>query len=82
MKIYLFNLETGIYLGEDFADEAAMKQIGYIIPPDATAIEPPQTGHGQAPVFNSKDQKWEIRSCQHRDIKEISHAGNCSIINM
>ena len=42
MKIYLFNPETGVYLGEDFADEALMKQDGYVIPPDATTIAPPE----------------------------------------
>jgi len=34
MKIYLFNPETGVYLGEDFADEALMKQGGYLVVPE------------------------------------------------
>ncbi len=52
MKIYLFNPETGVYLGEDFADEAPMQQGGYVIPPDATTIAPPRVERGQILVFN------------------------------
>ena len=40
MKIYLFNPETGVYLGEDFADDALMKQRGYVLPPGATTLAP------------------------------------------
>ena len=36
MKIYLFNLVTGAYLGEDFADEDPFKRGEYVIPDDAT----------------------------------------------
>ena len=60
MKIYLFNPETGVYLGEDFADEAPMKQGGYILPPDATTIAPPAVERGQVLVFNSAEERWEI----------------------
>jgi len=58
MKIYLFNPETGLYLGEDFADEAAMKQGVYILPPGATTIAPPEVERGQVLVFNSQAQYW------------------------
>jgi hypothetical protein len=79
MKIYLFDPETGIYLGEDFADEAPMKPGGYIIPPDVTTIPPPRGGQGQVPVFNCKEQKWEIRSLQHRDMKIAGDVAHCNI---
>ena len=61
MKIYLFNPETGVYLGEDFADEDPMNQGGYVIPPDATTIEPPAVERGQIPVFNRVEERWEVR---------------------
>ena len=61
MKIYLFNPETGVYLGEDFADEAPMKQGEYILPPDATTIAPPAIAHGQILVFNLAEECWEVR---------------------
>ena len=61
MKIYLFNPETGVYLGEDFADEAAMNGGGYILPPDATTIAPPQVERGQILVFNFAEKYWDVR---------------------
>ena len=61
MKIYLFNQETGFYLGEDFADEAPMERGKHVIPPDATTIAPPPVERGQIPVFNVAAQRWDIR---------------------
>ena len=61
MKIYLFNPETGAYLGEDFADEAPMKRGEYLVPPDATTIAPPAAWCGQVPVFSVAENRWEIR---------------------
>jgi hypothetical protein len=62
MKIYRFNPETGIYLGEDFADEAAMKRVDCVLPPDATANVPPQVEPGQILFFNVREKRWEVRS--------------------
>ncbi len=61
MKIYLFNPETGAYLGEDFADEAPPEGSSHLIPPDATTIAPPRFEHGQVPVFNAGEQRWEVK---------------------
>ncbi len=61
MKIYLFNPETGIYLGEDFADEAPMARGEYAIPADATTIPPPPAGLGEIPVFDAVARRWEVR---------------------
>jgi len=61
MKIYLFNPDTGIYLGEDFADDAAMKKGGYILPPDATTTAPPRVERGRILVFNFGEKRWEVR---------------------
>ena len=62
MKIYLFNPETGACLGEDFADEAAMKRGEYVIPPDATTIAPTEVEPGQMLFFDVREQRWEVRS--------------------
>lgn len=62
VKIYLFNQETGIYLGEDFADEASMQQGTFVVPPDATTIAPPEGGQGHIVVFDVVAQCWEVRS--------------------
>ncbi len=59
MKIYLFHPETGVYLGEDFADEGGS---GYVLPTDATTIAPPQVGPGQFPVFDAGEDRWDVRS--------------------
>ena len=62
LKIYLFNPETGVYLGEDFADESPMREGEYVIPPDATTIAPPEGGRGHILVFDIVAQCWEVRS--------------------
>ncbi len=59
MKIYRFNPETGIYLGEDFADETPLRRGVYTIPPDATTIAPPRIERGRVPVFDVAAQRWE-----------------------
>ena len=61
MKIYLFNPETGIYLGEDFADESTMTRNSFAVPPDATTIAPPQHERGEIPVFDAAAQRWDVR---------------------
>ncbi|MBI1919899.1 MAG: hypothetical protein HYS23_02350 [Geobacter sp.] len=62
MKIYLFDPETGVYLGQDFADAAAMERGKFVLPPDATTIAPPQVEPGQIPCFNPREGRWEVRS--------------------
>ncbi len=61
MKIYLFNPENGVYLGEDFADNMSLKSGRYSIPDDATTIPPPEVQRGEVPVFNRETGKWEVR---------------------
>ncbi len=75
MKIYLFNPESGVYLGEDYADEESMKSGPYRIPADATTIAPPGVGPGEAPVFNASEQRWEIRR-----IKDLHEKINGTIV--
>lgn len=62
MKIYRFTPETGVYLGEDFADEAPMERGAFALPPDATAIAPPEGGLGHILVFDVVAQCWEVRT--------------------
>ncbi len=60
MKIYLFNPENGVYLGEDFADQGSLKSGRYSIPDDATMIPPPEVKRGEVPVFNRETETWEV----------------------
>ena len=61
MKIYLFHPETGLYLGEDFADERAMQRGEYLVPPDATVVAPPPVQPGEMPVFDVGRQQWDVQ---------------------
>jgi hypothetical protein len=84
MKIYLFNPETGVYLGEDFADEAPMKQGEYVIPPDATTIAPREVERGWILVFNSAEESWEVRegSRIHRHHRQNREDGGVPDIHL
>jgi hypothetical protein len=70
MKIYLFNPETGVYLGEDFADEVPMERGAFVLPPDATTIAPPRVEPEQIPVFNAGEQRWEVRSSRRCSVPD------------
>jgi hypothetical protein len=65
MKTYLYNPETGVYLGEYFVDEDEahiMKRGSFVIPPEMTTIAPPEGGRGHKMVFDVDAQCWEVRS--------------------
>jgi hypothetical protein len=64
MKIYLFNSENGVYLGEDFSDEPFRAPDSGGLPEDATAIVPPEVGPGRLLVFNVKEQRWTTPTLQ------------------
>jgi hypothetical protein len=67
MKIYRFNQETGVYLGEDFADEMPLERGTFVVPPDATAVAPPQVEQWQILVFDVAEQRWEVRTHKMAD---------------
>lgn len=60
MKIYLFNPETGIYLGEDFVEDAPIFDSG--LPAGATAIAPPSFERREVPVFVEEENRWVLRA--------------------
>jgi len=60
MKIYLFHPETGIYLGEDFAEELSACRNEADLP-HATTIAAPPFRRGEVPVFVVAENRWEIR---------------------
>ncbi len=57
MKLYQYNMESGVYAGELFG-ESGIIQSGEGI----TAIAPPPYEQGQVPVFNLTHNRWEILS--------------------
>ena len=66
MKIYLFDTETGIYLGEDFADEGD-RPGEYRLPEGATTIAPPERADG-IPRFDPARQRWEVLLSPDRQV--------------
>jgi hypothetical protein len=60
MKIYLFNPDSGVYLGEDFSDDQPIGQDRCSLPSDATAIAPPPYKSGEVPVFRSAENRWRV----------------------
>jgi len=55
MKAYLFNSKNGLYEGETFEDAGMLQQEDGI-----TAVPPPDYGHGQVPVFDSRKKEWAV----------------------
>ena len=64
MKIYLFDVETGLYLGQDYADTSSVAGI-CDLPENATAIRPPEYGSDRVPVMNRQTMQWELRLKDH-----------------
>lgn len=62
MKIYLFCPETGLYQGEDFADDTSMKNEKTALPDGATTIAPPAYRPGEVPVFQVVEKRWKIKT--------------------
>ncbi|MBT1076685.1 hypothetical protein [Geobacter grbiciae] len=60
MKIYRFDTDTGVYLGEDFTDDPGRGVT--ILPSDSTTITPPQVEQGNTLYFNEREQRWEVRT--------------------
>ena len=64
MKIYLFDTETGVYQGEDFADEG--DRLGsYRLPTGATNVAPPERADGIL-RFDPARQRWEVLPSPNR----------------
>ncbi|MCM0084469.1 serine/threonine protein kinase [Geomonas sp. Red32] len=58
MKIYLYDVETGIFQGEDWSDEPFFSDGPATCPAGATAVAPPPHRGGAVPVFNVKENCW------------------------
>ena len=55
MKAYMYNAETGLYVGETFAEPDMLAYEDGL-----TTVPPPDYEHGQVPVFNRERQLWEV----------------------
>lgn len=59
-RIFNFNPDTGEFVSESEADESPLEPGVFLIPANATDIEPPSYGPGQRAVF--ADGKWSIET--------------------
>ncbi len=64
MKVYLFDAETGLYLGQDYADTSSVAGI-CDLPENATTIRPPECGPDRVPVMNRQTMQWELHRKDH-----------------
>lgn len=55
MKLYTFDTETGLYLGQDFGNE---KDIN--VSEGITDLAPPDFNHGETPLFDINNQQWVV----------------------
>lgn len=60
MKIYNFSAQTGEYIFTSDADESPLEDDVYLIPANATDIEPPETGNHEIAVFDGNE--WQIEA--------------------
>jgi hypothetical protein len=67
MKSYLFNPETGVYLGEYFVDDVPVTYGEFAVPPKTTTIAPPPGGWGHTLLFDVVAQCWEVHTHCEQD---------------
>jgi len=67
MKVYPFNIETGLYAGELFEDETQLKYVEAV-----TTVAPPPYEKGQVPVFDSHAQSWKVLTHSELTLGEMS----------
>jgi hypothetical protein len=60
MKIYHYDFETGIYLGEGLADISPLEEGVWLIPAQATEIAPPEFSPRQYAAF--VNNQWVIEA--------------------
>jgi len=64
MKIYLYDAETGFYLGQDYVDTSSVAGI-CDLPENATVTKPPEGSPDQVAVMNRQTMQWEL--CRKSD---------------
>ncbi|WP_129127615.1 hypothetical protein [Geomonas oryzae] len=55
MKVYLFDISSGLYLGEDYWDSRDVLEAE-----GATNLAPPKVRYGQLPVYDRSVRKWKL----------------------
>jgi len=73
MKKYLFYPETGVYLGEFFADEIPETCGSPVVPHKTTTIAPPEGGRGHTLLFDEVAQCWEVHTHCEQDEQKLTN---------
>jgi hypothetical protein len=84
VKIYLYCPETGIYQGEDFADNCSMKKARQGLAPGCTTIAPPPRGSGEVPLFEVVENRWKVirvPSAAAKSFEESAQASRTTVIS-
>jgi hypothetical protein len=55
MKVYLYNTDTGAYLGEDFDSERTV-----LDGEGETKVAPPPYGNGKVALFDRSSHQWQV----------------------
>ncbi len=55
MKLYTFETETGLYLGQDFGAKSDVT-----ISEGITELASPEFSHGETPVFDFNTRQWSV----------------------
>ncbi len=55
MKLYTFDTETGLYLGQDFGAKSDVN-----ISEGITELAPPEFNLGETPVFDFNTRQWTV----------------------
>lgn len=57
MKVYLYNTDTGIYLGEDYSSKKTA-----LVVEGETTIAPPSYEPGEVAIFDQASSQWRVLS--------------------
>lgn len=72
MKVYLYNVKTGVYEGETFEEAATLQHEDGL-----TIIPPPECGQGQLPVFDRQKEAWAVIPVSiARQLLNVSSSGS------
>ena len=55
MKVYLFDVQSGLYEGEDFWEATEVNEAEGV-----TVLAPPTTRSGQLPVYDRSSGAWKV----------------------
>jgi hypothetical protein len=59
MKVYLYNTDTGAYLGEDYSSEKTA-----LVVEGETTIAPPPYEQGEVAIFDQTSCEWRVLSVE------------------